>query len=182
MSTTQTYTVTGMTCGHCVASVTEEVQEIAGVENVDVVLETGSLTITSAEPVDDAAVHDRGRGSRVPARMSVTVKLLGFLVALVAIFGGAVGIGRAVGPIDSSPAADHGDMGGRWATTWTAAWTSPAPPSIPKGLMVSQNGYTFRLDRAPSPPGPPCRCPSPSRAPTETPSRSTTWSTRRSST
>jgi copper chaperone len=56
MSTTQTYTVTGMTCGHCVASVTEEVQEIRGVENVDVVLETGSLTITSAEPVDDAAV------------------------------------------------------------------------------------------------------------------------------
>ena len=56
MSTTQTYTVTGMTCGHCVASVTEEVQEIPGVENVDVVLETGSLTVTSADPVDDAAV------------------------------------------------------------------------------------------------------------------------------
>jgi copper chaperone len=56
MSTTQTYTVTGMTCGHCVASVTEEVQEISGVENVDVVLETGSLTVTSAEPVDDVAV------------------------------------------------------------------------------------------------------------------------------
>jgi copper chaperone len=57
MSTTQTYTVTGMTCGHCVASVTEEVQEIPGVDNVDVVLETGSLTVTSAEPVDDAAVR-----------------------------------------------------------------------------------------------------------------------------
>jgi copper chaperone len=56
MSTTQTYTVTGMTCGHCVTSVTEEVEEISGVEKVDVVLETGSLTITSAEPVDDAAV------------------------------------------------------------------------------------------------------------------------------
>jgi len=57
MSTTQTYTVTGMTCGHCVASVTEEVQEIPGVENVDVVLETGSLTVTSAEPVADGAVQ-----------------------------------------------------------------------------------------------------------------------------
>jgi copper chaperone len=56
MSTTQTYTVTGMTCGHCVASVTEEVQEIPGVENVDVVLETGSLTVTSTETVDDAAL------------------------------------------------------------------------------------------------------------------------------
>jgi copper chaperone len=57
MSTTQTYTVTGMTCGHCVASVTEEVEEIGGVEKVDIVLETGSLTITSDEPVDDAAVR-----------------------------------------------------------------------------------------------------------------------------
>ena len=56
MSSTQTYTVTGMTCSHCVASVTEEVQEIPGVENVEVVLETGTLTVTSAEPVDDTAV------------------------------------------------------------------------------------------------------------------------------
>ena len=56
MSTTQTYTVTGMTCGHCVSSVTEEVQEISGVEKIDIVLETGSLTITSSEPVDDTAV------------------------------------------------------------------------------------------------------------------------------
>jgi copper chaperone len=56
MTTTQSYTVTGMTCGHCVMSVTEEVQEIPGVQNVDVVLETGSLTVTSSGPVDDAAV------------------------------------------------------------------------------------------------------------------------------
>ena len=56
MTTTQNYTVTGMTCDHCVLSVTEEVQEIPGVENVDVVLETGSLTVTSSEPVDDDAV------------------------------------------------------------------------------------------------------------------------------
>jgi copper chaperone len=57
MSQTSTYTVTGMTCGHCVASVTEEVQDIPGVENVDVVLETGAVTITSAEPLDEAAVR-----------------------------------------------------------------------------------------------------------------------------
>jgi copper chaperone len=64
MSLTQNYTVAGMTCGHCVVSVTEEVQEISGVETVDVVLQTGSLTITSANPVDDAtvkaAVEDAG--------------------------------------------------------------------------------------------------------------------------
>ena len=56
MTTSVTYTVEGMTCGHCVASVTEEVQEIPGVEDVDVVLDTGALTITSAEPLDPAAV------------------------------------------------------------------------------------------------------------------------------
>ena len=56
MSQTATYTVSGMTCGHCVASVTEEVQEVAGVEQVDVTLETGTLTVTSSQPVDDAAV------------------------------------------------------------------------------------------------------------------------------
>ena len=57
MSATSTYTVTGMTCGHCVASVTEEVQEVPGVENVDVVLETGVLTVTSSSDVDDEAVR-----------------------------------------------------------------------------------------------------------------------------
>jgi copper chaperone CopZ len=56
MNQTNTYTVSGMHCGHCVASVSEEVQEIAGVEDVDVVLETGALTVTSAQPIDDAAV------------------------------------------------------------------------------------------------------------------------------
>jgi copper chaperone CopZ len=57
MSTTSTYTVTGMTCGHCVASVTEAISEIAGVENVDVALVTGAVTVTSAEPLDESAVR-----------------------------------------------------------------------------------------------------------------------------
>ncbi len=57
MSETRTFTVTGMTCGHCVASVTEEVQDLPGVQTVDVVLETGTVTVTSAEPLDDAAVQ-----------------------------------------------------------------------------------------------------------------------------
>lgn len=57
MSQTSTYTVTGMTCGHCVSSVTEEVQEISGVESVDVVLESGTVTITSVEPIDEATVR-----------------------------------------------------------------------------------------------------------------------------
>ena len=50
-------TVTGMTCGHCVASVSEEIRELAGVEDVDVVLETGEVTITSGAPIDPADVE-----------------------------------------------------------------------------------------------------------------------------
>jgi copper ion binding protein len=57
MSIQQTYTVTGMTCGHCVASVTEEVQEVPGVEDVAVALETGQVTVTSAEPLDESAIR-----------------------------------------------------------------------------------------------------------------------------
>lgn len=52
---TRTYTVTGMTCSHCVASVTEEVTEIAGVTAVDVDLASGRLEV-SGEDISDAAV------------------------------------------------------------------------------------------------------------------------------
>ena len=54
---TETITVTGMTCGHCVASVTEEISEIGGVESVDVDLPTGQVTVTSSQPLDPAAVR-----------------------------------------------------------------------------------------------------------------------------
>ena len=57
MSESRTFTVTGMTCAHCVASVTEEVQEVAGVETVDVVLDTGALTVMG-EGLDDARIRD----------------------------------------------------------------------------------------------------------------------------
>ena len=56
--TTRTWTVTGMTCGHCVASVTEEVQEIPGVTAVDVVLENGAVTVTSEQPIADDTVRE----------------------------------------------------------------------------------------------------------------------------
>jgi copper chaperone len=54
---TATYTVTGMTCGHCVASVTEEVSQVLGVTAVDVDLASGGLTVTSEAPADEAAVR-----------------------------------------------------------------------------------------------------------------------------
>ncbi len=56
-STTATYTVVGMTCGHCVASVTEEVGAVPGVDAVDVDLATGRMTVTSQTVVDDAGVR-----------------------------------------------------------------------------------------------------------------------------
>ncbi|AJT42235.1 heavy-metal-associated domain-containing protein [Psychromicrobium lacuslunae] len=58
MSTTANYTVTGMTCGHCAASVTEEVSEIPGVSDVQVALETGVVTVTSEQPLEESQVRD----------------------------------------------------------------------------------------------------------------------------
>ena len=54
---TSTYTVAGMTCGHCVSAVTEEVTALPGVTDVDVDLASGRLTVTSDAPVDDDAVR-----------------------------------------------------------------------------------------------------------------------------
>ena len=51
------YTVVGMTCGHCVDAVTEEVSAVPGVTTVDVDLASGGLTVTSTEPVDEATVR-----------------------------------------------------------------------------------------------------------------------------
>ncbi|MDP9842071.1 heavy-metal-associated domain-containing protein [Streptosporangium lutulentum] len=56
MTTTTTYTVKGMTCGHCVSSVTEEITEVAGVTGVEVDLATGLVTVGSDGPVDAAAI------------------------------------------------------------------------------------------------------------------------------
>ncbi|MEV4055515.1 heavy metal-associated domain-containing protein [Amycolatopsis sp. NPDC049688] len=53
----QTYTVTGMTCEHCVRSVTEEIGEIDGVTGVVVDLPTGKVTVTSSKELDVADVR-----------------------------------------------------------------------------------------------------------------------------
>ncbi|MBD8868300.1 heavy-metal-associated domain-containing protein [Nocardioides donggukensis] len=56
-TSTSTWTVTGMTCGHCVASVTEELHELPGVQAVAVELDSGAVTVTSAEPLSRDAVE-----------------------------------------------------------------------------------------------------------------------------
>ena len=65
MSTaTATYTVIGMTCGHCVNAVTTELSAIDGVTDVDVDLDTGRATVTSREALDRdvvaAAIDEAG--------------------------------------------------------------------------------------------------------------------------
>ncbi len=52
----RTYTVEGMTCRHCVASVQEEVGEVPGVQDVAVDLASGRVDVTGSD-IDDAAVR-----------------------------------------------------------------------------------------------------------------------------
>lgn len=56
MTTTSTYNVSGMTCEHCVRSVTEELAKLPGVGAVDVALASGRVTVESEQPLDDEAV------------------------------------------------------------------------------------------------------------------------------
>lgn len=53
---TTTVTVVGMTCDHCVRSVSTEIGGVDGVTGVDVDLASGRVTIRSDQPVDPAAV------------------------------------------------------------------------------------------------------------------------------
>ena len=56
---TQTFPVTGMTCGHCVSAVTSELKAIPGVTDVAVDLVAGgtsSVTVDSDQPLEDAQV------------------------------------------------------------------------------------------------------------------------------
>lgn len=55
--TTSTYTVTGMTCEHCVGAVRGEVSRIPGVTDVRVELASGTVTVTSESAIDVEAVR-----------------------------------------------------------------------------------------------------------------------------
>lgn len=64
MTVTTRYSVTGMSCQHCVDAVTAEVGKLAGVEQVEVDLPTGTVSVTSIDELsrDDvvAAVDEAG--------------------------------------------------------------------------------------------------------------------------
>ncbi|MFF8945632.1 heavy-metal-associated domain-containing protein [Streptomyces sp. NPDC014864] len=54
---TTVYKVSGMTCGHCEGAVSEEISALDGVTAVKAVAATGEVTVTSAAPLDEAAVR-----------------------------------------------------------------------------------------------------------------------------
>ena len=59
MSTTATYQVDGMTCGHCAQSVTEEITALDGVDDVQVELVAGgtsTVTVTSDTPIERESI------------------------------------------------------------------------------------------------------------------------------
>jgi copper chaperone len=55
--TRASYQVTGMSCEHCVHAVSSEVGQLPGVRDVSVDLSTGTVTVTSEQPLDDAAMR-----------------------------------------------------------------------------------------------------------------------------
>ncbi|MER6088879.1 heavy-metal-associated domain-containing protein [Streptomyces bluensis] len=55
---TTAYAVSGMTCGHCKATLTKAIGELDGVTGVEVDLDTGLVTVTSATELDDAAIAE----------------------------------------------------------------------------------------------------------------------------
>ena len=60
MPTITTLGVPGMTCSHCVSSVTEELEHVDGVQRISVELRNGGVsevTILSHEPLDEAALR-----------------------------------------------------------------------------------------------------------------------------
>lgn len=57
-TTTATYAVTGMSCQHCVDAVTAEVGRLEGVEQVQVDLASGDVTVISGAPLALVAVRD----------------------------------------------------------------------------------------------------------------------------
>ncbi|MEY9213155.1 heavy-metal-associated domain-containing protein [Thermobifida halotolerans] len=52
-----TITVSGMTCGHCVSSVKEEIGELPGVTDVRVDLQSGRVEVDSETPLTDVQLR-----------------------------------------------------------------------------------------------------------------------------
>ncbi|WP_206443197.1 heavy-metal-associated domain-containing protein [Candidatus Protofrankia californiensis] len=79
-TTTHTYTCTvvGMTCSHCVSSVSTEIGLIPGVSDVRVDLDSGAVTVTSEHSLEEtavrAAVDEAGYELRRPEELNGSTK------------------------------------------------------------------------------------------------------------
>ena len=82
--------------------------------------------------------------------MSTTTKVLGFVAGLALVFAAALGLGRVVGPVQAAPTESHAE-GGHGESD--AATDEAAPAAYPKGLLVSQDGYTLKLAQTSAPAG-----------------------------
>lgn len=72
--------------------------------------------------------------------MNPGAKLAAFALVLAAMFGGGIGLGSAVGPIDIGEDGEHG------ADHTPGSTEDPTSPLPAGGLLVSQGGYTFEVD------------------------------------
>ncbi|WP_346619124.1 hypothetical protein [Blastococcus montanus] len=92
--------------------------------------------------------------------MNTPTKIAGFAVGLVAVFGAAVGVGSAVGPVGPASAEDSAEAGrapsgGHGDGGHDAATPAPAASAeLPGGLQVTEDGYTFSLAAPTAPAGP----------------------------
>ncbi|MCF6745554.1 hypothetical protein E9529_14995, partial [Blastococcus sp. KM273128] len=90
--------------------------------------------------------------------MNTPTKIAAFAVGLVAVFGAAVGVGSAVGPVgtvESGTGGGHGDGGQGDAGHGDGGHAeASAPAAVPGGLQVSEDGYTLALADATAPAGP----------------------------
>ena len=78
--------------------------------------------------------------------MSTRLRALGFVLGVLAVFVAAMGVGYAVGPLDTQPAeADHAGM---TASGGAGHGGHDDEVGLPGGLAVSEGGYTLRLDRS----------------------------------
>jgi hypothetical protein len=91
--------------------------------------------------------------------MSTPLRLAAFALGLVAVFGAAVGVGAAVGPVDAGPEQPAHDMaaepeaGGHGGDGADDGGHEAAADTLPAGLQVSEGGYTLALDSPALPPG-----------------------------
>ncbi len=85
--------------------------------------------------------------------MNAPARIAGFVVGLAAVFGVAAGAGYAVGPLDAEPEAEHATDGGHDDAGHGAHDDAEPASHLPGGLMVSEDGYTFALERTTLAPG-----------------------------